>query len=117
MLQLLKRTKGKTLNKVGKSMISVYMKKKNIGDLKDFGINMETKMLTVSFVPTYFSEEVRVEVARYNIIQDKLNNKNYLSFDSINTSKNWNDSKFKKLIKKNKIEIPEKYSKFIDLVA
>jgi hypothetical protein len=117
MLRLLKRTKGITLNKTAKSIISLYLKKKNIGELKDFSIDMATKKLSVSFVPKYFNDILDIEAVGYNIIKDAKKEKSYLTFDSIKTSNNWDNSNFNKLIKDKKIEIPEKYSKLVDLVA
>jgi hypothetical protein len=117
MLRLLKRTKGITLNKTAKSIISLYLKKKNIGELKDFNIDMSNKRLTVSFTPKYFNETLNIETTGYNIVKDSKKMKSYLTFDSIKTSDNWDNSNFNKLIKDKRIEIPKKYSKLIDLVA
>jgi len=117
MLKFLKRTKGKTLNKTAQSIIGLYLKKKNLGELKKFDINMETRELNISFIPTYFSDELTIQAVDYNIIKDEKSEKSYLTFDSITTSNNWDNSRFQKLIRDKKIEIPEKYSKLVDLVA
>ena len=117
MLKLLKRTKGLTLNKTAKSIIGLYLKKKNLGELKNFDIDMDTKTLNVSFIPKHFSDVLTIEATNYNITKDEKESKSYLTFESIKTSNNWDDSRFKQLIKNKRIEIPQKYSKFIDLVA
>jgi hypothetical protein len=117
MLKLLKKTKGKALNKTAKSMIGLYLKKKNIGELKDFSIDMDEKKFNVSFIPKHFGEVLSVEAVNYNIIKDEVKQKNYLTFESINTFGNWDDSRFKKMIKSKSIEIPQKYSKLIDMVV
>ena len=117
MLQFLKRSKGKTLNKTAKSIIGLYMKKKNIGELKSFEVDMEMRKLNVSFIPKYFNDVLSIEAINYSIVKDEKTQKSYLAFDSITSSNNWNDSKFKELIKNKRIEIPEKYSKFVALVA
>ena len=117
MLRLLKRTKGSMLGKTAKGIVGVYMKKKNLGKLEDFDIDMSEKKLNISFTPKYFSEVLTIEAREYNIVRDEKKQKNYLTFDSIETSGNWDNSEFKKLIKNKRIEIPEKYKKFIDLVV
>jgi len=117
MLKLLKRTKGLSLNKTAKSIIGLYLKKKNLGELKQFDIDVNTKTLNVSFLPKYFSDTLTIEATNYNIVKDEQKGKSYLTFDSIKTSNNWDDSRFKQLVKDKRIEIPEKYSKFMELVA
>jgi len=117
MIKFLKRTKGLTLNKTAKSLIGLYLKKKNVGELKNFNIDMDTRKLNVSFIPKYLNEELTIEATNYSIEKDEKREKSYLTFDSIVTSDNWDDSQFKQLIKNKRIEIPQKYSKFIDLVA
>ena len=117
MLRLLKGTKGSMLGKTAKGIVGVYMKKKNFGKLEDFDIDMSEKKLNISFTPKYFSEVLTIEAREYNIVRDEKKQKNYLTFDSIETSGNWDNSEFKKLIKNKRIEIPEKYKKFIDLVV
>ena len=117
MLKLLKLSKGLTLNKTAKSIIGLYMKKKDLGELRNFTIDMEKKELNISFVPKYFNDELSVQAIDYNIIKDTNKQKSYLTFESITTSNNWDNSNFNKLIKDKKIEIPEKYSKLLSLVA
>ena len=117
MLKLFKRTKGLTLNKTAKSIIGLYLKKKDLGELKSFTIDMDTKTLKVSFIPKYFTEAISIDANNYNIIKDNITNKSYLTFESIKTSSNWDDSNFQQLIKNKRIEIPQKYSKLIDLVT
>lgn len=117
MLKFLKRTKGATLNKTAKSVLGLYLKKKDIGELKEFTIDMEKRKLSVSFIPKYFNDELSVEATNYNILKDEKKQKSYLIFESIVTSDNWDDAQFRELIKNKRIEIPQKYSKLIDLVA
>jgi len=117
MLRLLKLTKGGTLNKTAKSMIGLYLKKKDLGELKNFSIDMATKELNVSFIPKYFNDEITIQAIDYNIQKDEKTQKSYLTFASITTSNNWDNSNFKRLIKDKKIEIPEKYSKLLSLIA
>jgi len=117
MLKFLKRTKGSTLNKTAKSIIGLYLKKKKLGELKNFEIDMENRKVNVSFIPKNFQEALTLEATDYNIEKDEKKQKSYLTFESIVTSGNWNDSQFKQMIKNKKIEIPEKYSKLVDLVA
>ena len=52
----------------------------------------------------------------YHIVKDVMQKKNYLTFESINTSGNWDDSRFKQMIKSKRIEIPAKYSGLVDKV-
>ena len=117
MLRLLKLSKGLTLNKTAKSIVGMYMKKKDLGELKNFTIDMQKKELNISFVPKHFNDELTVQALDYNIRNDEKTQKSYLTFESISTSNNWDNSNFKKLIKDKKIEIPEKYSKLLSLIA
>jgi len=117
MLRLLKLSKGLTLNKTAKGIVGMYMKKKNLGELKNFSIDMATKELNIAFVPKYFNDEITVQAIDYNIQKDEKAQKSYLTFESIRTSNNWDNSNFKRLIKDKKIEIPEKYSKLLSLIA
>ena len=117
MLKFLKNPKGKIFNSTAKSMIGMYLKKKKIGELKEFSIDMATRKLNVSFIPTHFGEVLSIEAVNYNIVKDTLQQKNYLTFESIKTSGNWNDSRFKQMVKSKRIEIPEKYSSLVSKVV
>ncbi len=117
MLRLFKKAKGETFSKAAHKMISYYLKKQNIGELKGFNIDNSTKTLSISFIPKFFTEVLTIEATNYNIVKDVQQGKSYLTFDNITTSKNWNDDRFKGLIKNKKIEIPDKYSKFINLIG
>jgi len=117
MLKFLKRTKGKTLNKTAQSILGLYLKKKDLGELKNFDINMDTRELNISFLPKHFNDTLTIQATNYNIMKDEKNGKNYLTFDSITTSNNWDNSRFQKLIKNRRIKIPEKYYKLVELVA
>jgi len=117
MFNLLQRAKGLALNKTATTILDFYVKKKNLGELKSFDIEMSTKTLSVSFIPKNFTEALVIEAKNYNIVKDEKLQKNYLTFDSITTSDNWDNSRFNQLIKDKRIEIPEKYSKYIALVV
>ena len=117
MLKFLKRAKGSTFNKTAKSIIGLYLKKKKLGELKNFEIDMEKRKVNLSFIPKNFQEALTLEATDYSIEKDEKKQKSYLTFESIVTSGNWDDSRFKQLIKNKRIEIPEKYSKLVDLVA
>ena len=117
MLRLLEKAKGETFSKAANKMVEYYLKKKNIGELKGFTIDNSTKTLTISFIPKFFTEVLTIEATNYNILKDAQQGKSYLAFENITTSKNWNDARFKGLIKNKKIEIPDKYSKFINLIG
>ncbi len=117
MLRFLKNSKGTILNNTAKSMVGLYLKKKKIGELKDFSIDMNSKKLFISFIPRHFGEVLSVEAVNYNIVKDTLQQKSYLTFESINTSGNWDDSHFREMIKSKRIEIPQKYSSLVDKVV
>ncbi len=117
MLSFLRKTKGQTFSKAADKMIRYYLKKKQIGELKAFSIDTDSRKLTISFIPKFFTDVLTIEASNYNIFKDAQKNKSYLTFDNIITSNNWNDSRFKGLIKDKKIEIPAKYSKFINLIG
>ena len=117
MLRFLTKTKGQTFSKAAHKIVGYYLKKKQIGELKAFSIDTTSKKLIISFVPRFFTDVLTIEAKNYNILKDAQRGKNYLTFDNITTSNNWNDSRFKALIKDRKIEIPAKYSKFINLIG
>jgi hypothetical protein len=117
MLKFLKRAKGSTLNTTAKSIIGLYLKKKKLGELKNFEIDMENRKVNLSFIPKNFEEALTIEATDYSIEIDEKKQKSYLTFSSIVTSDNWDNSRFKELMKNKKIEIPEKYSKLVDLVV
>ncbi len=116
MLRFLKKTKGGTFSKAAHSIVGYYLKKKQIGELKAFSIDTNTKTLSISFIPKFFTEVLTIEATNYNILKNEKSQKSYLTFDKITTSNNWNDARFRALIKDKKIEIPAKYSKFINLI-
>ena len=117
MLRFLTKAKGQTFSKTAHKIVGYYLKKKQIGELKAFSIDTATRKLSISFIPKFFTEVLIIEATNYNILKDVQRGKNYLTFDNITTSNNWNDSRFKALIKDRKIEIPAKYSKFINLIG
>ena len=80
MLRLLKMTKSGTLNKTAKGIIGLYLKRKDLGELKNFTINMATKELNIAFIPKYFTDEITVQAVDYNIQKDEKKQKNYLTF-------------------------------------
>ena len=114
MLRLIAKAKGQTFSKAAHKMVEYYLKKKQIGELKEFNIDTNTRTLTISFTPKFFKEVLTIQATNYNILKGE--DKSYLTFDKITTSKNWNDARFKSLIKERKIEIPAKYAKFINLI-
>ena len=46
MFNLLQRAKGLALNKTATTILDFYVKKKNLGELKSFDIEMSTKTLS-----------------------------------------------------------------------
>ena len=98
-----------------KKVITAYLKRKNLGELKVFKLNSKKRKIELSLLLRKENHPIEIVINNYNFIKEK--EKGYLTFDSIKTSRDWNSKTLENIIgsEDKKIKIPDKYVKIVEI--
>jgi sporulation protein YlmC with PRC-barrel domain len=115
MFKFLKSQKESLLSNSIKQVIILYLKRKNLGELKEFRVDLKKRNIHLTLLLRKEHKPLEIVVTNYNFI--KKEGKGYFTFDSIKTSRDWNSDALEKIIgsEDRQIEVPNKYVKVIEM--
>jgi len=112
---MLKQLKKSAISSSIKKVITSYLKRKNLGELKTFKLNSKKRNIQLNLLLRKETKTIEIIINNYNFIKEK--EKGYFTFDSIKTSRDWNSKALEKIIgsEDKKIKIPDKYVKIVEM--
>lgn len=115
MLKFIKNKKNSAISNTIKSVISSYLERKNLGEVKSLKLDTKKKNINLTLLLNREKEPLEIVVSNYTFIQE--GEKGYFTFDSITTSRDWNSRALEKIVgaEDKKIKVPDKYVKIIGM--
>ena len=92
----------------------INIKFKRYGEMLDFNINSENKLINAKVTLKGESEPLTITIFNYKILEN--NNSSFIGFDKISTSKEWMNLLAEDFLKEKKFPLPSKFSGLIKMI-